>query len=674
MNLGYSPLSAIDRKIEPCPQYDKYFPKPKNGTPVKKLLTANGGVEDTVMQMIDIVNNNYTEVEKAKHLVKGANTYQTAKNIFDFLYKHIKYNLERGEILNTPAVSYYWGQVLARQNPDNTQAHPIDCDDFSIFAASFLKSLGLPWGFRIASYDGKNFSHVYCIVPGAQEIIIDPVYYYFNKEKPYKKQQTYIGSSGTINNLSGMNIYYQGVKGLSGLGYADRNDIYELAGLGNIQGLGDVESDNHDTALLGYLKENLRIAKQNPQLLKDTYKNPQQFSNMLDKAISAIGTEKEDEILAQLAAQEQQMILSGTHSLSGVSGDDEDWYVDEDYTGEEPELAGLEYEYDNEGNRYFTSLEGFFGRLRFLRKIRNRHRAKKYKRLMRKSPARAQRYKSRYQRRDKRRVARRKKVRRFLKNAGRFLTKVNPLAIVARNSLRALLALNFLGLSTKLKADPKAFSKLVSWYKSVGGKASVITNSVNKGARRKPLMKKRGKAQVSGLAGFGVIEDISSLAKTAGGIIKKIFQWLKERKQLKKVAKEKGITIKDARAQYKEGKIKLPEKPKKEHKFINKVKTFVKDNAAPAVQENYQPAQPVQQPYTPRENGYMVQTSPDRSFAPVKTQTSGNLKKIGIAIAGTAIIGGVAYAIWNYKDKEDKPAVKPKTGLSGTKFKKVKIK
>ena len=639
MNLGYSPLSAIDRKIIAAPWLDKYFDKPKGGKPVKKMVDANGGVEQTVKQMIDIVNNKYHEVEQAKVLVKGVDTYETAKNIFDFLYKYIKYNLERGEILNSPAVSYWYGQVQARKNPENTEKFPVDCDDFSIFAASFLKSLGLPWGFRIASYDGINYSHVYCIVPGQNEIIIDPVYYTFNKEKPYRKQKTYIGKSNK-SNLSGMEIYTQGISGLSELGEIPIND-------------------NEDVVLLGYLNDNLRIARQNPHLLQRTHKNPYQFIGMLEKAVNAIDTDKEDEVLAQLANEEQQMVLQGTHSLNGVLGtDDNDWYLDEDYTGEEPELSGFKYEYDNEGNRYFASLEGFFGRLRFLRRRRKKHRARKYTRLQRKNPARAERYKKRYIRRDARRIKRRKKTRRIFKNAVRFIAKVNPLTIVARNALRALLSLNFLGLSSKLKADKKAYSKLLNWYKNTGGNTKAILRTIDRGAKRKPLLKRKGKAKIAGLEGFGVVEDIGSLAKAAGGIIKKIISWLKERKQLKKVAKEKGISVKEAHKQYKEGKLILKPAPKKEHKFINKVKDFIKEQTTQP-----KPVQPMPVNYTPREKGFPVPAqSIDRSFVSANPNNN-NFKKYGIIAAVIAAGAGTVYAINSAVHKRTTGEFKPISGV-----------
>ena len=198
ITLGYSPLSAIDRRIIARPQYDKYFP---TGSVKKKLRLAHGSVEDTVFEMINMVNRDYKEVAQAAHLVKAGNTYSTAKKIFEFLFDHIKYNLERGEILNSPAVSYHYGQVLARQNQRKSNTNPVDCDDFSIFAASFLKYLGHDWAFRIASYDGINYAHVYCVIPAngnRKEIVLDPVYFGFNMEKSYKKQKTFSPSKELI--------------------------------------------------------------------------------------------------------------------------------------------------------------------------------------------------------------------------------------------------------------------------------------------------------------------------------------------------------------------------------------------------------------------------------------------------------------------------------------------
>ena len=192
--LGYAPLSATNRRIVSNWKLDKFFPQPKKGKKINKKHIKNGGVKDTVFAMIDIVNSYSHEVAKAIHLVKGDSDYDTARRVFDFLFKHIKYNTERGEILNTPAVSYYWGQIISRKNQDKSWKTPIDCDDFSIFAASFLNELGIDWAFRIASYNGADFGHVYCVIPainGEKEIIIDPVYWKFNAEKTYQKQETY---------------------------------------------------------------------------------------------------------------------------------------------------------------------------------------------------------------------------------------------------------------------------------------------------------------------------------------------------------------------------------------------------------------------------------------------------------------------------------------------------
>jgi hypothetical protein len=367
MALAYSPISAIDRIIEPCPQFDKYFDKPKTGELKRKMIASDADVEQTVDLMLDVINKHYKEVERAKHLVKGANNYQTAKKIFDFIYNHIKYNLEPGEILHTPAAVYWHGQVMARQNPNHTDKYPIDCDDMAIMACSFLKALHLPWSLRIASYDGIKFGHVYCVVPQRdKEVIIDPVYIGFNKEKPYKMQKTFVGST---EGMAGIPVYLQSVNGLAGIGNPETvgllTGILSGSHFSGIQAIG-----NEDRALLGYLKDTLKLARKRPDLVK--HKSPYMFQKMLDRAIKGLNTNEEEDILNILAEQEQQFI-DEAKAMSGFEGDN-DWYYDEN--PDDQELSGLSYRTMN-GDRYFNVGNlGFFGRLKLLSKLKGKMKEK----------------------------------------------------------------------------------------------------------------------------------------------------------------------------------------------------------------------------------------------------------------------------------------------------------
>lgn len=47
-----------------------------------------------------------------------------------------------------------------------------DCDDFSMYLAALLKSIGLPATFRAVGFNGSPFSHVYVV--GANQTKLDP--------------------------------------------------------------------------------------------------------------------------------------------------------------------------------------------------------------------------------------------------------------------------------------------------------------------------------------------------------------------------------------------------------------------------------------------------------------------------------------------------------------------
>ena len=660
--LGYTPLSAIDRKITACPQYDKYFDKPK-GQLRKKLLDADGGVEDTVKQMMNIVNKHYLEVDKAKHLVKGKTTFETAEKIFDFLFKHIKYNIERGEILNTPAASYYLGQVMARQNPDNTKDYPVDCDDFTIFAASFLKALDLPWAFRIASYDGQKYSHVYCIVPGKKDIIIDPVFYAFNQEKDYKKQKTY---KGTSNNLSGMNIHYQGINGLSGIGNPDiQRTMIELSGGVHFDGLGlgNID-DDQDIELQGYLNDTLRVVKAQPGLVRDTYKNPGDFIGMLEKAISGLNTSEEQEILEELTKLENKMIATGKHSLNGIGGNEE-FFEDEMFEYDPEELEGVEYIYEG-GKRYFAPMSGFFGSLGLFRKLRKKIRSWRTKRLTRKGKtSKLKKVQSRWKKRDTRRVKRKEKVRSFFKKVGKFLNKINPVTVVARNGLRLLLRMNFMNVAGRLVNDENAYKKVLDLFEKMGGKRSAVAKTIAKGAKRKPMFKKEGSVSgLSGMEGFGGLGSIAGAIGAAGGIIKKIISWFKERRAQKKTLKAEGKSGKEIREVFQKERQdrRLERKSDKDRPgFLNRAMNFAQDNflnnqnpGTNSIPTSYNPQQEINPGN--RNAGYTVPVNmntggQNMSLMPTSSQKMSMTKKIAIG-AGTVLgVGGLVYLLTRNKNK-----------------------
>jgi len=224
--LGYSPLSAIERPIKKGTKFDRYFALP---TGKNEIVIKNATVYDTVKYMHKIVESDYKLISDFAKTMKQKTTLQTAKKIFDFVFTFIKYNLEKGEQLRNPLVTYHLGQRLARQfyeqNGYYNDEYSADCDDISIFIASILKNLNIKYAFRIASYNSSNgYSHVYAIAfdENNKQIIIDPVYHIFNSEKQYNKQLTY---DNKMNTLSGVPVLY-----LSGIdeNKSLENSIYQF--------------------------------------------------------------------------------------------------------------------------------------------------------------------------------------------------------------------------------------------------------------------------------------------------------------------------------------------------------------------------------------------------------------------------------------------------------------
>lgn len=144
--------------------------------------------------------------------------------------------------------------------------------------------------------------------------------------------------------------------------------------------------------------------------------------------------------------------------------------------------------------------------------------------------------------------------------------KLNPATILIRQSLRLLIALNFLGMATRLnvanmsKADAikagysdkmwedakKSLDKVIRFFTKMGGKKANIERAVKNGAKKKALFKgsynKNSKivetgnddAQLSGTAdiieglnGLGAAVTIGSALAAVGAFFAKIWGWVK---------------------------------------------------------------------------------------------------------------------------------------------------
>lgn len=131
--------------------------------------------------------------EVAKTFNKG-NELATCRTIWNFLKREIKYVKDPDGYQNIKLP----GRFVATGSGD--------CKSYSLFTASILENLGIPYSFRYTSY-GLNPTpqHVYIVTDSG--IIIDGVWNKFNSEKAYTSKKDYKMKIQTLSGI-GCNTCY----------------------------------------------------------------------------------------------------------------------------------------------------------------------------------------------------------------------------------------------------------------------------------------------------------------------------------------------------------------------------------------------------------------------------------------------------------------------------------
>lgn len=166
-----------------------------------KTLADNKDIRDLLEKLVPKAKEQMVDFSKQ---FKGKTEQQTCKNIFDYLMKNFTYVADKEEqIIKLPS-------ALLKKRVG-------DCKSYSLFTASILENLKIPYTFVYASYNSNPIpGHVY--VQTQNGCIIDAVFGTFNKEKKpnFKYKKT-------------MNVRY-----MSGLGCADCGGTCSTKGVGNI--------------------------------------------------------------------------------------------------------------------------------------------------------------------------------------------------------------------------------------------------------------------------------------------------------------------------------------------------------------------------------------------------------------------------------------------------------
>lgn len=167
------------RHIKSGREYDHLFPSADGDN---ATIRPNANVYDTVAFIPKVVNETLYQTKQLAEHLKANNTYETCKNIWQFVFEHINYKKDAAgyEQIRSPARAWH------------DRFSGVDCDCYSVFISSILSNLEIPHTLRITKYHRDYFQHIYPIVPFQNGYItLDCVTDRFNYEVPFSEKKDY---------------------------------------------------------------------------------------------------------------------------------------------------------------------------------------------------------------------------------------------------------------------------------------------------------------------------------------------------------------------------------------------------------------------------------------------------------------------------------------------------
>lgn len=182
------------RKLKDGREFDHLFPPPsETDTTIKK----SADVEDTLRFIRTALPQTLWQTEKIGKTLKGRTLEETCSNIWHFGYEHIQYKRDEDGVEQVRSPRRTWWD----------RKTGVDCDCYTVFILSILRSLNIDCLARITKYSKRypevpRWQHVYPIVPkpGHMEdyiderdwyIVIDCVKEDFDDEQPYLECKDY---------------------------------------------------------------------------------------------------------------------------------------------------------------------------------------------------------------------------------------------------------------------------------------------------------------------------------------------------------------------------------------------------------------------------------------------------------------------------------------------------
>lgn len=476
-------------------RYNHLFPK---ADATDTVVMDNGEVADTLKVIEAVVWRYIADTKELAATLRTERLEDTLKNIWDFLYYNIQYKLDKQgmEELRRPARAWH-----DRQSG-------IDCDCFSIFCSSILCNLGIPHRFRITRYSQPHWQHIYVIVPLSNDegyYTVDAVLGQFNYEKPFTQKMDYTMSldgikiavlSGVEHNSPSANDTGRIVMNSMQLAAANNIALHAAIFGVDLQGLGILDGETYlegvvkdpalEQGLYRYLLATRQAIAENPVTSFVAGYNHQELLKMLDYAIQYWFTDKRNQALGQLMANEALLDqLNGFGNLEGLLSDDE-LYGDDDI------LIGDEADFQLGG--------------------RAKRQQKKQQRQQKKQQRPPKAKKKGFF----------KKLGQGLKKVGKGLMRFNPATIAARNGFLLALKLNVGKMSSRLKwayATPeqarakgvnpamiarakKALEKVEKLFEKIGGKKDNLRKAILSGK----------KGRLNGLGELGAVPVAAAVA------------------------------------------------------------------------------------------------------------------------------------------------------------------
>lgn len=159
----------------------------------KVLRHTNYGTADIMTEVMSVYATSWQQLKAFAPTIKSNNVHNTCRNAWQFVKNNIAYleDPEYFQFVKEPR--QLWFSKVG------------DCKSYSIFIASLLTCLGIPFVFRFVSFTMKKIPrHVYIVCKYKnEEIILDAVMPAFNSEEAYNYKIDYMPQA-KMYRISGM--------------------------------------------------------------------------------------------------------------------------------------------------------------------------------------------------------------------------------------------------------------------------------------------------------------------------------------------------------------------------------------------------------------------------------------------------------------------------------------